>query len=405
MLKNPIKTDMVIVGAGLIGASMALSMQNQSCTMAILETHLPELFTKANADSRPISLSYGSVCLLKSWGVWGALEKEACPILSVHVSEKGKLGAIHFSAQELRVPALGFVVLFEKLLSALFSKINTQQNIQFFPIQSIQNIICDQKGVAVHANTRDFQASLLIAADGTHSTCRDLLSIETIEKNDRDQAMIYQLILSESHECVAYERFTQYGVLAVLPLLDKKSARLVWTISPRQFERVKSWREKDILCFLQTVFEGRLSIVAVTKTTCFPLKTVLAKTQIKPSAVLLGNAAHTIYPVAAQGFNLGLRDVATLCDILIEALDEKKKLNDFFILKIFEAQVRDYQKVILNITNQLAPFFDIHLPGLGVLRGLGLLSMDMILPLKNNMARHLMGKPSSQPSPALREKE
>lgn len=386
MLNSPIKTDIVIVGAGLIGASIALGLQNQPFSITMLETHVPDIFAKTNPDSRPLSLSYGSIGILKSWGVWHALEKEACPILSVHVSEKGKLGTIHFSANELRVPALGFVVPFEKLLPALFSKISTQNIIS---IQSIQKIRCDHDGAKIDIKTnsaeRHIHADLLIAADGTHSTCRDLLSIETIEKNNQDQAIIYQLNLSEFHECVAYERFTKQGVLAVLPLSDKKAARLVWTISPRQFQYVKSWNEKETLCFLQDVFEGRLSIVMATKTACFPLKTVLAKTQITPSAILLGNAARTIYPVAAQGFNLGLHDVATLCDILIEATAQKKNLDDFSILKTFEAEARDYQKTILKITHQLAP------SGLSTLRGLGLLSMDMISPIKNNLAQYLMG--------------
>ncbi|MCX7125844.1 MAG: FAD-dependent monooxygenase [Gammaproteobacteria bacterium] len=232
-------------------------------------------------------------------------------------------------------------------------------------------------------------ANLFIAADGTNSTCRDLLGISHDEKNDGDIACIYQLQLSENHNHRAFERFTKLGVLAVLPLFDENKAQLVWTITPEIAKKIADWPDDIILEFLQNTFEGRLEIISVKKSAQFPLKITLAEKQITESAVLLGNSAHTIYPVAAQGFNLGLHDVGILSDILIDALKNKKNINDQAVLKNYEIRARKHQEAIFSITNKLTPLFD--LPFIGGLRGLGLLSMDLIKPVKNRLAKRTMG--------------
>ncbi|OGT46970.1 MAG: hypothetical protein A3E82_02670 [Gammaproteobacteria bacterium RIFCSPHIGHO2_12_FULL_38_11] len=391
MQKNHLKTNIVIAGAGLVGISFALCMQPKNCTITILETHLPNILTQTKTDSRPISLSYGSHMILKQLGIWDELAQCACPILSVHVSEMGKLGVTQFYAAEQQVSALGFVVPFEKLQLALYQKLFSQKNIQLISIQSIDAInydhACTDIAIKTSEGEKKLSTELLIASDGSNSTCRALLNIKTIEKNCGDQAMIYHLDLSEEHGATAYERFTQFGVLAILPLFNKKKAQLVWTISHRQMIQINSWDDNKILLFLQNAFEGRLSITHIKKNNMLPLQTSIAETQIKPGAVLLGNAAHTIYPVAAQGFNLGLRDALTLSKIL----NHSEKLNDFSLLQEYEKTVRDYQEVIYKITNRLIGFFELNLPCFGHFRGLGLLGLDLISPLKNQLARRAMG--------------
>lgn len=381
-----IKTNILIVGAGLVGLSFALSLKNAGFSICILENHLPEILTRSENNSRPISLSYGSVRILKALGIWDKLEKDACPILSVHVSEQGRFGSTHFSAQEQKVPALGYAVSFAKLLSTLYQSVASQNNIKIISIQSIKKIACDLTGAIVETNNSEIKTDLLVAADGTHSTCRDLLGIEFSEKDDGDIAKIFQLTLSENHDHTAYERFTKYGVLAILPLPEKNKAQLVWTITPRDAKKTAGWNDDNILLFLQETFEGRVSIADIKKIAQFPLKTTIAEKQITQSAVLLGNAAHTIYPIAAQGFNLGLHDVAILSDILMKA---KKNIHDFSILEKYESDARKHQQAIFCITNQLTALFE--LPFIGGLRGLGLLTTDLINPIKNKLAKRTMG--------------
>ena len=388
MTKSP-TNHIIIAGAGLIGTSIALSLQNTNLSIQLLENHLPDTITQSHTDSRPISLSYGSVKILMNLGVWAELEKYASPILAVHVSEKGKFGFTEFNAATQKVPALGYVVPFSRLQSALYHQAALQKNCKITAIQSIDHIHCDEAGAVIKTNKEKIKANLFIAADGTQSTCRSLLGIEAHEKNTGDTALIYQLALSDHHNNVAYERFTQYGVLAVLPLFEKNTAQLVWSITPRITEKIAHWTDENYLAFLQDVFDGRLSITSAKKSAQFPLKTIIAEKQITQSAVLLGNAAHTIYPVAAQGFNLGLHDVKILSDIMIDAHNNKKNIGDIAMLKKYETLAAEQQQAIFRLTNTLTPLFDF--PLIGGLRGLGLLSMDILNPLKNKLAKRTMG--------------
>lgn len=386
------KHSIVIVGAGLVGTSFALNLKNTEFSIQILETQLPDIKTQSHTNSRPISLSYGSVCILKTLSVWDKLEPFSCPILSVHVSEKGKFGFTEFSAKAQKVPALGYVVPFSRLQTALYHQAVMQHNVTLTPIHSIEKIQCDLQGATIQTPNEKIETNLLVAADGTHSTCRDLLGISYIEKNNGDIAYIYQLHLLENHNNIAYERFTKLGVLAVLPLFEKKTMQLVWTISPVVAKKINHWADKDTLQFLQDTFEGRLDILSAQKTAQFPLKIILAEKQITQSAILLGNSAHTIYPIAAQGFNLGLHDAALFSEIIMDAIKNKKDINDIVLLKKYEAQVHTHQEAIFRIANQLTPLFD--LPFIGSLRGLGLLSINIMTPLKNKLVRRTMAQVS-----------
>ncbi|OGT32909.1 MAG: hypothetical protein A3C44_04810 [Gammaproteobacteria bacterium RIFCSPHIGHO2_02_FULL_39_13] len=387
------KSDIVIVGAGLIGTSFALSIAQADFSIRILENHLPDVLSQANTHSRPISLSYGSYRILNTLGVWSELEKNACPILSVHVSEKGKLGVTHFSAKEENIPALGFVVPFSVLQLALYQHAASRKNITVTSIQTIEKINNHVNGVDIKIKTNNGDetifADLLVAADGTQSHCRELLKINHAEKKSGDVAHIYQLTLSEQHNHTAYERFTNCGVLALLPLFEKNKAQLVWTITPRVAKKMAAWNHDAILYFLQETFEGRLLIADAKKITEFPLKTVIAKKQIAQSAVLLGNAAHTIYPVAAQGFNLGLHDVAILANILMKAKKNNKRIEEWSLLKKYEEQINDHQQAIFCVTNSLTSIFE--LPFIGNLRGLGLLTTDLMHPIKKKLVNRAMG--------------
>lgn len=392
--------NIIIVGAGLVGTSIALALRNTGLSIAMLENHLPTTFTDTQTDSRPISLSYGSHRILNALGVWDALKENACPILSVHVSEKKRFGYTRFSAQEQNVPALGYVVPFANLQSSLYQQIINQENMHLLAIQQIEKIDCGpthaQLTIKTHNDTKTLSADLLIAADGTNSTCRKLLNLDCDTENSGDTAEIYRLTLSTPHHHTAYERFTAFGVLAVLPLQASHSAQLVWTITPDIEKKIMGWDLDKKLAFLQDAFFERLSIISINKIAAFPLQTVIAEKQIADSAVLLGNSAHTIYPVAAQGFNLGLNDVATLADILIDAHKRNQPIGALSTLQKYEAAIQQNQAAILKMTRSIVTLFDF--PLIGCARGLGLLATDLIKPLKNKLAKRAMGIASKLPN-------
>lgn len=395
MKPTPFQKKILIAGAGLVGLSFALCLKDAEYAIQILENHLPDIIMQPKKNSRPISLSYGSVLLLEALGIWNELKKSACPILQVHVSEQGQFGITHFSAKEQHVPALGYVVSFSDLLSTLYHHVTAQDNAVITPIESIVKInsTTHQTEVIVKKKSENITvlSDLFVAADGTQSTCRDLLHIETECTHSGDTARIYQLSLSENHNHTAYERFTKLGVLAILPLFEKNQSQLVWTITERVTKKIKNWSNNDILQFLQDAFEGRVSIQRAMLLSQFPLQTIIAKKQVAQSAVLMGNAAHTLYPLVAQGFNLGLQDAAVLADELIKSPDSIAKALEKYI-----CCATKHQRVIFSITQTIMNAF--NFPLTGCLRGAGLLATDLIYPIKNKLAQRAMGitKPLSR---------
>lgn len=390
------KTDILLIGAGLVGTSLIVALKQQGLRIRVLEHHLPQVMTKTATDSRPVALSYGSQRILQSLGLWGNLAPLACPISAVHVSNQGTLGRIHFAAQELQVPALGYVVPYDDLQQALYHQAANQEGVEFISSEEIISIHCDDLGGTVVAKTANgeqtFSAELLIATDGTRSTARKLLQIETAEKNDQEIAATALITLREPHQSVAYERFTDQGTLALLPLSDAKKYRLVWTLSQTAADELTNKTNTQIIDEIQQIFHNRLpSIVDFQWDHRYPVTTVIAKEKIRPSFVLLGNAAQTIYPLAAQGFNLALRDVAVLSEVLIEARAAQQLLGDLSVLRKYVDWRSGDQQRTIGITRQINNLFGYHWPLANRARGLGLLATDLILPLKKRLAWQLMG--------------
>lgn len=378
MIHHIRETPILIAGAGLIGLSCALSLEKLGFHVQIIETNLDSLLQSSPATSRPISLSYGSVRILRALNIWEKLAPFASPILSVHVSEAGKFGYTCFTAAEQRVPALGYVIPLATLQNTLYQAVIEKNTISISGIKHILSIQSSEQETIVTTDAQKIKTNWFIAADGTYSVCRQLLSVAYDEKDEGDIALLFQLSLSEPHDQTAYERFTKLGVLAILPLPEKNKAQLVWTITPRIAKKIINWDETQLTRTIQDFFDGRLSILSAKKISEFPIKTILSKKQVVNRCVLIGNAAHTIYPVAAQGFNLGLQDIAVLSDVLIN-----NQLHEY------EKRVAKQQKTIFCITDELLSAFE--LPLIGPLRGLGLLATDLLSPIKNKLARHTMG--------------
>lgn len=387
--------DIVIVGAGLVGTSVILGLQQAGFRIAILEHHLPEVMTSNVEDTRPLSLAYGSKIVLDRWSVWSALAEVACPIETVHVSEQNRFGRVKFSAKDYDVPALGFVVPFSRLQQQLYQKAASQPDVHFIPIQKINTIQCDEAGAQIHyqslAGAQTVKATLLIAADGTGSTCRKLLNIKSASEDLEEVALIATIDLAEEHRGIAYERFTKKGTMAILPLFNRKKCRLVWTMEKALSEQVATWDDAKLLSEIADCFGERLgALLALKREAVFPLQTLLAEEEVRPSMVLLGNAAHTIYPLAAQGFNLGLQDAAALTRVLLQAKRDERSIGELSVLQRYSDIRKQQQERVIRFTNGIAKVFRWKWPMLSHCRAMGLLGIDLIPFLKDDFARTLM---------------
>lgn len=394
-MSNMTDFDIVIIGTGLVGTSLVVALQGAGLRVGVLETHVP-IAGQSGGDGRPLSLAYGSQKILETLGIWRELAELAEPIQMVHVSEEKQLGTLCFRAGEERVAALGYVAPFEVVQEKLYQQAAQNQQVKFIPIQKVTGIQNSAAKTVLTVQTiegeKKITTELLIAADGAHSPTRELLGIAAVEKQQDDQALTMLLELTQPHQHSAYERFTHNGVIAVLPLKNPLRCRLVWTISGDFAQEVSAWSDNQLADYLRAAMHDRLGAWRIIERgKAYPLETVLAQEQIRPGVVLLGNAAHTIYPLAAQGFNLGLRDAATLAEVIIEARKNNQMLGDESVLQSYVDWRSADQRWISGLTSGISQFFELHIPGLGPLRGLGLLVTDLIPPLKHRLARRLMG--------------
>ncbi len=390
--------DLIIVGAGLVGTSLAVALQNQGFSIALLETHLPDFTATHNHDGRPLSLSYGSQRILQTMGLWEKLATKAVPILAVHVSEQKRFGSVCFRAAEEQVPALGFVAPMEQLQQILYQQASHQPEVHFLAIEKVINIqsLIEKDGKQITVETfegeKTLSTDLLIGADGANSTTRQLLNIDVKIEDIQEMAITVTLHFSLPHQNRAFERFTTQGILAVLPLINPHQGQLVWTLDTDTANQVTLWSDTQLTAFLQASFGERLgNIQILTRGKSYPLQLIIAQEQIRPGVVLLGNAAHTLYPLAAQGFNLALRDVAMLSEILVEARKNKNWLGSPRILESYYQKRQKDQNWMYCFNKGMSQLFDLQIPGLGNLRSLGLLSTDLFPPLKRRLAKRLMG--------------
>jgi 2-octaprenyl-6-methoxyphenol hydroxylase len=404
-MKTP--SDVTIIGAGLVGCSFALALPQKDWTIQILEHHLPEAMSGTpSVDTRPITLSYSSTQILKTLGLWDDLEKYATPIQTVHVSQEGAFGSLQFEAHEYGVPALGYVLPHTQLQQQLYHHVNRRAQLEFISTRSINQVNGDTDPATLHISThegeRTLASQLIIAADGTHSTLRKLLNIPAKISDPQGTALTLFLELEEPHQHIAYERFTDQGTLAILPLAQPTHCRAVWSTSQKNMSRLEQLSDDELRKSLEHHFRHRLNkIKRIERGKTYPLHMQVAEQQIHPHCVLLGNAAHTLFPFAAQGFNLGLRDAASLSEILVTAKKQKRSFSSFDTLTQYESWVKSHQTQIIGITKSLSYSLNAQWPGSRASRGLGLLAIDLIPSLKLRLGKRLLGLSGRLPALAL----
>jgi 2-octaprenyl-6-methoxyphenol hydroxylase len=387
--------DLVISGAGLVGTSLAAALQNSGFRIAILETHLPET-SPVSIDSRPLSLCYASQKILETLGLWQEISSFAQAILQVHVSEQHRLGALHFRASEENVPALGYVVPMDLLQKTLYQRCAQIPSVKFISLQKLMDVQYSDNGLSIKIQTmqgeRNLKSPLLVIAEGTHSSTRELLGIKVKENGDDWCALTACVETSQAHQGIAYERFIPQGVLAVLPLKNPQHCRAVWAMPKAISQTLTNYSDIQLAELWQRSLPNRLGDWRILERShSFPLQTLRAEEQIRQSVVLLGNAAHTLYPLAAQGFNLGLRDACALAELLLKAQSQQQSVGDKILLQSYLNQRLSDQRWIAGLTYGVSQLFDLQIPGLGMLRGLGLLAADLTPFVKHRLAKRLMG--------------
>jgi 2-polyprenyl-6-methoxyphenol 4-hydroxylase len=402
--------DIVIVGGGMVGISLALLLRAQQ-PWNILLIEAQELASSdgpvsgaysSSFDARSTALSWSSKNIYQSIGLWPQLKKHLSAIAQIHVSDRGHVGMTRIDAGDANVDALGYVVENQWLGSVLLSQL-TKTDIQLLGSCKLETIESLASGMRLQLQQADkdlqtIETKLLVIADGAGSTTAQQLGIQSQSTPYDQTGIIANVSLEKPHGGVAYERFTDQGPMALLPLADFKGrprSALVWTQPRAMAETLMAADEQAFLEQLQLRFGYRLGhFKQLGKRVAYPLALTTATEQVRRHLVVMGNAAHSLHPVAGQGFNLSLRDAAALANGLAEAGD---RIGDLAVLQNYQQQQAIDQRNTVLFSDSLPKLFGLSSSIVALGRNSGLLAMDLIPSLRNSFAQFGMGMATREP--------
>lgn len=375
------ETDVLIIGGGLTGASLLLALQGSAVQGLMIDKQPLDIRHASHLDARTLALAPASVRILEQLGIGAALLQEACAIRSIHISQQGSFGNSRLHAKS---EALGYVVEMNALNRMIVAALPATNILAPAQLERL-NVAQQYAEIRQNGTVSRIRYRVLVAADGAQSMVRQQLGI-TVKKVDYQQhALVCNVALSRNHQGKAYERFSAEGPIAMLPLSGQRTA-MVWAMSPKKAQALMSLSEDAFLVQLQQAFGYRLGrLLSIGQRQRFPLQMVVAQQCVQNTAVCIGSAAQHLHPVAGQGFNLALRDVATLAQCLLEKGINRRALG-------YYAQLRqEDRKAVCYFTNSLVRLFDVRLPGAAILRGAGLLAFDNAPFLQDTLARYARG--------------
>ncbi|HEU5281565.1 MAG TPA: FAD-dependent monooxygenase [Gammaproteobacteria bacterium] len=387
---KPLHYDLIIVGGGLVGASLALALRETALNIALVEARLPS----AN-DARLFALNISSVNLLKHIGVWSHIQTHASPIHHVHVSQRGHFGAVNLSAEEAGLDELGQVLPACHLEAALHEALLQAPHLTLYrPAQLTQMATDDTLILTQHNETIALSAPLIIGADGTESTLRELLSIPTETIDYHQTAIVSRIQIARAHQGVAYERFCDGGALAMLPLPNNECASIL-SVDTAKAKSLLALDNAAYLAHCQQLMGHRLGrFLSVSERQSYPLRMKRALRAVTQNVFLLGNALHTLHPIAAQGFNLALYEVACL----VEGMQKiNGRLSAADLARISE-HTEQQQRASITVSDKLARFFSKPQSALSCLAGLSMAGLDCLPPLKKHFISIMTGRAGTPPA-------
>ena len=383
--------DIVIAGGGMVGTSLALALAPTGRSIAVVEPVARGAAAQPSFDDRSTALSRSSQRTFEALGLWPDIAAAATPIRRIHVSDRGRFGFSHIDAAQQGVEALGYVVINRVLGEVLQRALAGAGGVEFLcpaRITAVENG-SDAVAATLDDGERVLRSRLLVAADGARSAVREMLGIGAQHVDYGQHAVIGNLRPSKPQDDVAWERFTEHGPLAMLPLADRRAA-FVWTLPPAVADEVMGLTDSAFTARLQQAFGFRLGRLSkVGERVRYPLGLSRALGLVAGRGVLVGNAAHGLHPVAAQGFNLGLRDVAALADCVAEA--GAADVGAAGVLERYAHWRRADQDKLLRFTDGLVRLFGSKRPAIRALRAAGMLGFDLVPGVRGLFARHTMG--------------
>ena len=384
--------DVAIVGGGMVGASFALALRATKLRVLLIESVPPDSAAQPSFDERTTALGNGSRQIFETLGVWNGMSGEASPIRSIHISDAGRFGVARLDAREQGVHAFGYVVPNRVIGRVLWQALREAPNVTIAMPAQLQNATLREDGVLLDVIsggvTEKVRAAVAVAADGAGSVLRASAGIDAAVEDYEQIAIVVNAATERPNTGEAFERFTSSGPLAVLPATGGGYA-VVWAVSPARASELIALDEAGFAAELLSAFGWRAGRwTRIGRRNSYPLTLTRAEETVAGRVVLIGNAAQALHPVAGQGFNLGLRDAATLAEMLASAASSSDfSLTAGELLEKFATWRAEDRKGVTRFTDGLVKLFGSDTPGVGLVRNFGLLLFDLSPAAKRALSR------------------
>lgn len=393
--------DVLIAGGGMVGASLAAALAHLPLRIAVMEAVPFGKPGQPSFDERMTVLSLGSQRIFRNLGLWDSLAGEATAIASVHVSERGRFAKTRLQARELGVEALGYVVPNRAIGAALLGFLSQRPGVELLApakVTAAASAAGHVTAAVAGDDERQVRARLLIVADGAHSGLRKQLGIQARAHDYRQNAVVCNVSVERPEPGTAFERFTPQGPIAMLPR-GSRDATLIWTVPRTRIEALLASSAAGFLSAAADCFDGRFGkFLKLGKRNSYPLTQVRAATQWRGRALVLGNAAHSLHPIAAQGFNLSLRDVAALAQLIAERVEHAADIADSSTLSRYVESRHGDQTRTAGFTDAVTRTFTNPLRSVALMRAGVLAGLELLPSARRHFMRRSAGLVAYLPS-------
>ncbi len=393
--------DLVIVGGGLVGATLAADLGQRGFHLGLLEARPIPPLPDTGFDLRVSALTRATQHVLESVGVWELLPAERVhPFRQMVVWEVPEAGEVHFDSADIAEPALGHIVENAALQRALDTRLSQLDGVEIFRPVKFETLMLEAMRAAVVVDGKKIYAPLVVGADGSRSRVRELAGIEVQEAAYGQRAVVATVTVSRGHGDTAWQRFLPNGPLAFLPL-PGEHASIVWSTTPAHADALKQMSETSFVAALEDAYEGRLGEVKLAgPRAAFDLTSIGARDYVGRRVALVGDAAHTVHPLAGQGVNLGILDAASLAEILGAARDAGRDIGRAHTLRKYQRWRKGHNAVMRAALSGFNWLFGGHSGALRDARNMGLRVTNQIPPLKRLLMRYASGLSGDLPAAA-----
>ncbi|WP_449434818.1 2-octaprenyl-3-methyl-6-methoxy-1,4-benzoquinol hydroxylase [Pseudomonas putida] len=393
------RADLLIVGAGMVGSALALALRHSGLEILLLDggsLSVQPFDAQAQFEPRVSALSAASQRILERLGAWdGIARRRATPYSDMHVWDGSGTGQIHFSAASVHAQVLGHIVENRVVQDGLLERLH-DSDIGLLPNARLEQLRrSGDEWLLTLADGRSLRAPLVVAADGANSAVRRLTGCQTREWDYLHHAIVTSVRCAAGHQSTAWQRFTDEGPLAFLPLSrdgQQDWCSIVWSTTPEHAQQLMTLEEDAFIKALQRAFEGRLGeVLEADSRVCVPLRQRHAKRYVDEGLALIGDAAHTIHPLAGQGVNLGFLDAAVLAEVLVNASERGERLADVKVLSRYERRRMPHNLALMAAMEGFERLFQANPLPLRWLRNSGLKLVEQMPEAKALFVRQALG--------------